>query len=109
MSSREERVAKNEATSREINEQIQDAHEERPPSRFLRVVCECGFATCERVVAITAEEYAQLRSEPNRYAVVREHVIPDVEQTISETDRFSVVAKREGIPTAAPTDEDPPT
>lgn len=96
MSSREERVAKNEATSREMNEHIDEAYGDNPPSQYVRMVCECGYPTCERVVAITQEEYETLRGDPQRFAVVPEHVIEDVERVVDETDRYVIVAKRDG-------------
>lgn len=95
MSDREQRAAKNEATAREINEQIDDAHDASPPDRQLPMVCECGYATCEQVVAITPAEYARLRSNPHHFAVLADHVIPDVERTVFETDRYVVVSKRD--------------
>lgn len=106
MDRRDERVAKNEAVAREVNEQIEDAHDDGRPGRFLRMVCECGQATCERVVAITPAEYAQLRSDPRRFAVTRGHVLADMERVVSETDRFVVVRKREGTPADVATEED---
>jgi hypothetical protein len=109
MSSREERLARNEATSREINEKIEDAHQEESesPGSDIRLVCECGQETCDRLLAIALAEYEQLRSDPRQFVVVRDHVMEDVERIVSETDRFVVVAKREGTPAAAATDENP--
>ena len=49
MTAREERVARNEATSREINERLEQAHQGAPSDRYLRMVCECGLALCERI------------------------------------------------------------
>ena len=63
MSDRAERVAR-EATSREINERLERAHEGAPSDRYLRMVCECGLATCDRVIAITMPEYERVRSDP---------------------------------------------
>jgi hypothetical protein len=107
MSDREERVAKNEAASREINEMIEDAHEETSSGQHIRMVCECGQDTCDRVVAITLVEYERLRDDPRQFVVARDHVIADVERVVSETDRFVIVAKREGTPAAVATEEDP--
>jgi hypothetical protein len=106
MSSREERVAKNETAARDINEQIEAAHDGSSPGRYVRIVCECGHAMCERVVAITPDEYAHLRSDPRRFAVAREHVVADVERVVSETDRYVVVTKREGTPADVAIEED---
>jgi hypothetical protein len=109
MSSREEQVAKNEATSREINEKIEDAHEEESLSRDdpVRMVCECGQEECDRLLAITLGEYDQVRSDPRQFVVVRDHVIADVDRVLHEEDRFVLVAKREGTPAAVATEEDP--
>jgi hypothetical protein len=109
VSSREERVAKNEATSREINEKIEDAHEEASQGRddHIRMVCECGQEECDRLVAITLAEYEQVRSDPRQFVVVRDHVTEDVERMVQETDRFVLVAKRDGTPATVATEEDP--
>jgi mannose-1-phosphate guanylyltransferase len=107
MSDREERVAKNEAASREINEKIEDAQEETSSGQHIRMVCECGQENCDRVVAITLVEYERLRGDPRQFVVARDHVMADVERVVSETDRFVIVAKREGTPAAVATDEDP--
>jgi hypothetical protein len=48
MSSREERMAKNEAASRESNEEIEEAHQLDPPGRRFQIACECAL-NCGRV------------------------------------------------------------
>ena len=107
MSERDERVARNEATSREINERLEQAHEDAPSDRFLRMVCECGLAMCDRMIAITPPEYERVRSDARRFAVVRDHVMADVELVLEENDRFVVVVKREGTPAEVAEEEDP--
>lgn len=106
MSGREERLAQNEATSREINERIEETHHQ-DPGEYIRMVCECGQDTCERVIAITTAEYEQIRTDPRQFAVTRDHVMGNVERVVYETDRFVVVAKREGTPAEVATDRDP--
>src|SRR5438067_2445395 len=98
MTRREERVARNEATSREINERIEDAHEGDPADDYVRVVCECGQESCDRLIAITIPEYERVRGDSRRFAVVRDHVMGDVERVVDETERFVVVVTREGSP-----------
>jgi hypothetical protein len=107
MDARGERVARNEATCREINEKIEEAQEETSPDRPIRLICECGHEPCDRVVAITGAEYERMRSDPRQFVVARDHVIADVERVVSETDRFAIVAKRDGTPAAVATEEDP--
>ena len=99
-------MAQNEATSREMNEKIEQAHADSPEDYF-RIVCECGRSDCERVIAITIPEYEALRSDARRFAVVRTHVIPDVEDIVRDTDRYTVVRKQEGTPAEIAEEEDP--
>jgi hypothetical protein len=105
--SRQERVARNEATTRRINEQIEQAQQDDPVEGYVRIFCECGNLECDRVLAITIAEYGALRADPTRFAVVRTHVIPEEERVVAETDRYTVVAKREGTPAAVAAEEDP--
>jgi hypothetical protein len=97
MSEREARVAKNEATSREMNEQIEHAHP-RSPDEYFRIFCECGRSECDRVIAIAIAEYEAIRLDARQFAVIRSHVMPDIEDVVRETERFTVVRKHEGTP-----------
>jgi hypothetical protein len=106
MDNRRERQALNESAARDINERLEDAHPTEP-GRYIRMVCECGREVCDRVIAITPAEYEQIRSDPIQFAVVHDHVIGDIERVVFETDRFAVVAKREGIPAEVAVQEDP--
>jgi len=96
VSSQEERVARNESTTRQINEQIEQAHQAASPEGYVRVLCECGREDCDRLIAMTLAEYESLRADPRQFAVTRGHVLADVEQVVAATDRYAVVAKREG-------------
>ena len=106
MDNRKERQARNEAAARDINERLEEAHPTEP-GRYIRMICECGRDVCDRVVAITPQEYEEIRSDPIQFVVVHDHVIGDVERVVLETDRFAVVAKREGMPAEAAVQEDP--
>jgi hypothetical protein len=106
MDNRDERLARNEAASREINERLETARRTEP-GRYIRMICECGREVCDRVIAITPDEYEEIRSDPIQFVVVRDHIIGDIERVILETDRFAVVAKREGIPAEVAIQEDP--
>ena len=109
MGYREERVAKNEATSRVINEGVETAFESEPQDAFLFFICECGLEQCDRTVRITKAEYEQVRSDPRQFVILRDHLIPDVEQVVSDGDTFLVIAKREGTPAEMAIQEDPRT
>jgi len=71
------------------------------------MVCECGQDACDRMIAITTAEYERIRSDPRQFAVMRDHVLPDMERVVSQTDRFVVVAKMEGTPAEVALEEDP--
>ena len=96
MTDREARIAKNEAIARDINEGIEEALASVSLEGHVRMLCECGRIECERKVAISVAEYEQTRSDPRRFVVVKEHVIPDVEDVVDDLGRFVVVQKREG-------------
>jgi hypothetical protein len=107
MTRREERLARNEASSREINEALEFGPAVSSPARFARMVCECGRESCDRLIAITVSEYERVRSDPTRFAVVPDHVMGDVEHVVEENGRFVVVTKREGEAAAIAREEDP--
>jgi hypothetical protein len=107
VSSRDERVARNESTTREINEDIEQAQQAASTPDHVRIVCECGRLECDRVLAITLAEYESVRADPRQFAVTRDHVMAEVERVVAETDRYAVVAKRQGTPAAVAIEEDP--
>lgn len=107
MTDRESRIAKNEAISREINEGIEEAMASVSPEGYVRMVCECGRPECELLIAITVAEYEDARRDARRFVVTNDHVIPDVERVVTQTERYTVVEKREGTPAAVAEMSDP--
>jgi hypothetical protein len=107
MDEREERIARNESIARKINEELEDAQASAGAETFLRLVCECGREQCDRLLALSVHEYEQIRDDPRRFAVAKEHVLPDVELVVRETERFTVVEKREGTPAVVSEELDP--
>lgn len=107
MSGHEERASQNESISRDINEGIERGHEGAVLTDHVRMVCECGKESCDRLIAISVAEYEGVRSDPRRFAVVRDHVLADLEDVVRETDRFVVVRKKEGIPAEVAEEENP--
>jgi hypothetical protein len=98
MTSRDERMARNEAASREMNEEIEEAYQGEPPANRLDIVCECALKMFDRSIDITMAEYRMVRSDLRQFAIVPEHLATDIERIVYETDRFTVVAKHEGTP-----------
>ena len=91
----EERLARNEAVFRAVNERVEDLSESGvdDPIAF---VCECGHADCTQEVLLTRGEYEALRSSPVTFAVAHGHEIPAIETVVSRTERYAVVEKDPG-------------
>ena len=102
MVSREDRIARNEVLHREVNERMRQIEEGLSargvvePREFDEYFCECGLDGCTEKIHLSAEEYEHVRSSPIRFAVVPDHVIPDVERVVGDHDRFVTVEKPVG-------------
>ena len=107
MTDREARIARNETIARDINEGIEEALATRSAEGYVRMVCECGRGECEQMIAISLSEYEGARRDPRCFAVVKDHVMAEVEEIVSETDRFAIVRKREGTPAQVAEATDP--
>jgi hypothetical protein len=96
---REDRIARNEALFREVNERVREvqATDAEEPIGFL---CECGREECTETVFLSIAEYENVRSDPRHFVVVPGHQIGDVEEGVGGNDRFLVVEKH---PTEAAT------
>jgi hypothetical protein len=91
MTSREERIAKNEVIFREVNERIRDVvPSENEPVDFL---CECGQEDCVEQIKLTMDEYERVRADPVQFFVKPGHASQDVEAVMEENDRFLLVRK----------------
>ncbi len=96
----EDRMAKNEALFRDVNERMRaiDGDRDVPPDKDDRwaFICECASVDCADRIELTREEYEQARARPARFIIVPGHERPEVERTIRRNDRFAVVEKHPG-------------
>jgi hypothetical protein len=93
---RKERLARNEALFREVNERVEEISEGAPRLDSIDFICECGDADCTQAIPLTRPEYEQLRADPLHFAVVPGHAIPDIEEVVfNDGDRVQVVRKHE--------------
>jgi hypothetical protein len=53
--------------------------------------------------------YERVRSDPRQFVILRDHLIADMEQVVSDGDTFLIVAKREGTPAEVAIKENPRT
>ena len=115
MDERLARQARNEALIRQVNERIEQldkAAEEAslaPDAAFFEFLCECGGDdgdfSCVEHIQMTIEEYEQVRSQDDRFAVYPGHEDEGLERVVARNERFVVVDKG---PVAEPFVEDDP-
>jgi hypothetical protein len=108
VSERDRRLAENEAVFRDVNESLRYVAEQSARTvRTLRLVCECGDATCAEFIEVTITEYETVRATPTHFVVRPGHELPDIERVVTANDRFAVVEKRPGEPARIATETDP--
>ena len=91
---RELRAARNQSIFRAVNEKLIDLSEAFAAfTGEIQIACECADTECLASLTITREAYEGVRSQPNRFAVLPGHIIPEVEVTVAETERYAVVEK----------------
>ncbi len=89
----QERIARNEATFRSINEDIERGRDAEDDRTLVGFVCECGSAECSRLIELTPAEYERVRSDPCLFAVVNGHEMPVAEKVVERNDRYAIVRK----------------
>jgi hypothetical protein len=95
---REDRIARNEALFRNVNERVRDlaasfaSDAEPEPIAF---VCECGSSECAATIVLTIREYENVRSDPAQFMIVPGHESPEVEVVVARHDNHDVVRKND--------------
>lgn len=91
----QERIARNDATFRQANEEIEKAALAYNVDGVLPFICECAAPTCTEVVRLTLDEYEQVRAEPKRFVNALGHHVNGmgVVAVVAKTDRYEVVEK----------------
>lgn len=88
---REERVAKNSVTFREVNERIGEGAERAGFAGPMFFVCECGDAECSDTIEIRLDEYEHARESATIFLISPGHQSQEFERVLAENDRFTVV------------------
>lgn len=104
MGPREERLGKNEAVFREVNERIRDVTIVPAETQFL---CECADASCTAPVTMTLSDYEAVRANPRHFLVVPGHEVLEVEDVVEQHPAFTVVRKKAGAPAEIAVATDP--
>ena len=91
---RKERIGRNEALYRSINERIEDLNAAfGMVTETMSVVCECGRIDCTEQIELDIPAFERVRADSAQFVVVPGHEIPEVEDVVEEHDTFSVVRK----------------
>jgi hypothetical protein len=91
-----ERVARNEALFRDVNERTKEISESLipdQPSFVLEIFCECGELDCTAKLALPTSDYERVRDRPEQFVVAAGHEIAQVESVVDRRDGYVVVAK----------------
>lgn len=91
MSAREQRIASNEASFRDVNERI--AGQQAPVTGSLELICECGDLDCVERVNVEVGEYEQARSDPRLFLAKSGHIDLEAEQVVAEHGDHQLVRK----------------
>ena len=89
MTSREERLAYNESTFREVNETIAVEDD----GRLIEILCECADASCVESITVTRAEYEEARNDPRLFLLAGGHSRGEIEEVIGIEGDHELVRK----------------
>ena len=90
--SRRERIALNEAWHRYLNRRKAEWMDSGLPTAGFR--CECGQMHCDSRLQLSLEQWDEVHSRSDRFLVVPEHVVGDVELVVAEYPNFWLIQKQ---------------
>lgn len=107
--SRTERIARNEASFRATNEQINALNAAGQGLPTILIVCECGADTCLSTFTVATRQYTDVRQHPARFLILPGHELTEVESVVERHEDFVVVEKLPGEPQRIAEETDPRT
>ena len=102
----EERLAKNEATFRVLNENIQNIASTLGGDEPFEFICECSTSGCFERLTLTLAEYERARANGTHFLLVPGHEDIQIEQVIANRETYIVVEK-DGVAGLIALEEDP--
>ncbi len=94
-----EQVAARQRQRRDFNERL--AALETPDFEATPYRCECGLIACGAAIQLTGDEYHEVRSDPRRFVVLADHLIPDADRVVGRHRGWAVVEHLSAAPTQA--------
>jgi hypothetical protein len=92
MSTSLERLARNQALFREVNEQLAAIHG-GGDGELTEFVCECSNTECIGTIRLDLSEYERIRSNPTWFVIHVDHDIAQIERVVSRDGGYAVVEK----------------
>ena len=90
--SRRERIAFNEAWRRQLNGRKAEWMDSGLPTAGFR--CECGQIHCDSRLQLSLAQWDEVHSRSDRFLVLPEHVVGDVEVVVAEYPNFWLIQKQ---------------
>jgi hypothetical protein len=84
---RKERLARNEAHARDLNERF----------GLGRFICECSDPDCTEVIRLPLHIYQSIHVDDRRFLVIPGHTVPQMEEVVMERQNWAVVRKRDEV------------
>lgn len=95
MDRRQERLARNEALFRDVNERVREiAAVHGDDDHVYEFYCECSNADCTFQLKATLAEYEGVRAHPARFVIAPEHALPEIERVVERTEGWWIVEKQ---------------
>ncbi len=92
------RAAINEALFREVNERVEELHEQLgSDAAEEQFICECSDSSCTERLTVPLEVYAHVREDPRRFLVKPGHEQGSLESIVERRDGFVVVEKDDPV------------
>jgi hypothetical protein len=86
-------IALRQARRRTFNERLAEIDFAPEPMLYR---CECGLVACSTAIKLTGLDYAGLRADPRRFAVLAEHAIPEAERVVATGRGWATIEKIPG-------------
>ena len=97
LTSREERLARNEVAFREANERVGAVARRLDIEQPIPFICECGIPTCTAIIRVSPADYERVRAEPTHFVCAPGHErdLPK-SRLVEELDDSVIVEKLDG-------------
>ena len=90
-----DRLARNEAVYRDVNEQIDALNSLGPALPRFPIVCECASEGCAQTLTIEHRLHEAVRAHPERFIVKPGHVAPIVDEVVDDLGEIVVAGARQ--------------